>query len=218
MNEVPIGVLASGTGTNLAALLASDLGPGRVVRVIVNVPGAGAIDRARAAGVPVTVLDHREHRPRRVFEQRAVERLKADGVAWVVLAGFMRVVTATFLDAFPGRVVNVHPSLLPAFPGVHAQRQAFDAGVRIAGCTVHLVDVGVDSGPILAQAAVPVRDDDDPERLEARILDAEHALLPRVVRALAEGRLDTTGPRPRWVGLDAPDGRLASLSEVRDPA
>lgn len=209
--SVPIGVLASGHGTNLQALLDGDLGPARIARVIVNVPGAEAIHRAEAFGAAVTVLDHREHRPRRVFDQRAVDVLKADGVQWVVFAGFMRVVTSTFLDAFPGRVVNIHPSLLPAFPGVDAQRRALEAGVRITGCTVHLVDAGVDAGPILAQSAVPVLDDDDPEALRERILRAEHDLLPRVVKALAEGRLDASGDRPRLRGLAPVEGRLTSL-------
>jgi phosphoribosylglycinamide formyltransferase-1 len=124
-----------------------------------------------------------------------VKVLRQRGVEWVVLAGFMRIVTPVLLDAFPHRVVNVHPALLPAFPGVHAQRQALAYGVRIAGCTVHLVDAGTDTGPILAQAAVPVLDGDDEASLTARILAQEHVLLPRVLQWIAEGRLAVTAPR-----------------------
>lgn len=209
---VSIGVLASGAGTNLKALLDADLSPGRVARVVVNNPDAGAIAHAEASGVPVTVVDHRQHRARRAFDAEVVDVLRAEGVEWVVFAGFMRIVTSTLLDAFPGRVLNIHPSLLPAFPGTDAQRQALEAGVRITGCTVHLVDSGVDTGPILAQIAVPVLDDDDVERLRRRILEAEHTLLPRVVRALARGRIDTSGPRPRLLGLDADLSRSATAA------
>lgn len=214
-SDVPIGVLASGAGTNLAALLAADLAPGRVARVVVNNPRAGAIACAQAAGVPVTVVDHREHPTRRAFDAQLVEVLRADGVQWVVLAGFMRIVTSTLLGAFPGRVVNIHPSLLPAFPGVDAQRQAFEAGVRVAGCTVHLVDSGVDTGPILAQTAVPVLEDDDLPRLRRRILEAEHALLPRVVRALARGGLDVRGAKPRLRGVDGDEPRPAAAEATK---
>jgi phosphoribosylglycinamide formyltransferase-1 len=184
--------LASGSGTNLQALLDADLGPARIVRVVVNVEGAGAIARAEQAGVPVSTIPHRG-RSRVEFDAEVVRRLQADGVSLVVLAGFMRLVTPTFLDAFPGRVINIHPSLLPAFPGIDAQRQALQAGVRISGCTVHLVDAGVDTGPILAQAAVPIHADDTEADVRQRILEQEHALLPGVVRAVAEGRLEV-GP------------------------
>ncbi len=212
---VAVGVLSSGSGTNLQALLDADLGPARIARVIVNVPGAKAIDRARGADVPVRVIDHKEQPSRAAFDAEVVRQLRADGVQWVAFAGFMRLVTPAFLDAFPGRVVNIHPSLLPAFPGVDAQRQAFEAGVCITGCTVHLVDAGMDSGPILAQTAVPVLDGDDVHALRGRILAAEHDLFPRVLRALAEGRLQLDGRRARFKGLDAPDVRLCSMEGAR---
>jgi len=222
-----VGVLASGGGTNLQALLdaqaAGVLGPARIVVVGVNVPGCGALARAAAARVPHFVVDHRSpgepggqsgqsgqdghggdgpppggpREPaaaaagrRELFDAALVAALRGHEVELVVLAGFMRILTPVFLSAFAGRVLNIHPSLLPAFPGVAAQEQALRHGVKLAGCTVHFVEAGgVDSGPIIAQAAVPVLDDDDVASLRARILVEEHRLLPEVVRAVAEGRV-----------------------------
>ena len=200
-----VGVLASGSGTNLQALIDAgarrELGPAHLVTVGVNVDGCGAVARARAAGLDVFVIEHRRHASRETFDEALVAGLRARDVDLVVLAGFMRILTPGFLAAFPNRVVNIHPSLLPAFPGVNSQAQAFRHGVKIAGCTVHLVDAAVDSGPILAQAAVLVLDDDDEERLRLRILAEEHKLLPAVVRAIAEGRvtLDREQRRARLV-------------------
>ena len=187
---VRVGVLASGSGTNLQALLDADLRPAEIVIAVCNVAGARALERARAAGVTATLLPHRDYPDRRAFESALIEVLTGARVDWVVLAGFMRVLTPHFLSAFENRVLNIHPSLLPAFPGLEAQRQAFEAGVRISGCTVHVVDAGVDTGPILAQAAVPVRTDDALVDLQRRILAAEHRLLPAVVRAIGQGRID----------------------------
>jgi phosphoribosylglycinamide formyltransferase-1 len=200
---IRLGVLVSGTGTNLQAILdavAEKRIDAQVVVVVSNVPGAGALERARAAGVTPVVVDHREHADRRAFDAALVEVLRARGVEVVVLAGFMRLLTGVFLDAFPMRVVNVHPSLLPAFPGVNSQKQALEYGVRVAGCSVHFVDAGTDTGPIIAQSAVPVEDDDDEESLRLRILAREHELLPRVLQWLAEGRVTvqaTPGGRAR---------------------
>jgi phosphoribosylglycinamide formyltransferase-1 len=187
-----LGVLVSGTGSNLQAILdavAAKTLDARVAVVVSNVAGAGGLERARAAGVETVVVDHKAYADRRAFDAALVEVLRARGVEVVVLAGFMRLVTDVLLGAFPMRVVNVHPSLLPAFPGVHSQKQAFDYGVRVAGCTVHLVDGGTDTGPILAQAAVPVEDGDDEESLRLRILAREHELLPQVLQWMAEGRV-----------------------------
>lgn len=192
-----VAVLASGGGSNLQALIAADLGPTELTLVISNVPGARALDRAKAAGIEALLLDHREYRTREAFDAAVVEALRARHVDWVVLAGFMRLVTPVFIDAFENRILNIHPGLLPSFKGVNAQRQALEAGVAVAGCTVHLVDAGMDSGPILAQAVVPVRWDDDEERLCMRILKQEHRLLPAVVRAVAEGRL-VSEPQPHF--------------------
>lgn len=193
-----VGVLASGSGSNLQALIDAELGADLAV-VITNVPGAKAGERAVRAGIPSVLVDHRAFADRAAFDAALVQVLRAHHTDWVVLAGFMRIVTPVLLGAFPERVVNVHPALLPAFPGVHAQRRALEAGVKITGCTVHLVDEGTDTGPILAQAAVPVLPGDDEGALRARILAEEHRLLPEVVRALAAGRLtiDRSGASPR---------------------
>lgn len=194
-----VGVLASGTGSNLQALIDAaargELGAARIAVVGVNVPDCGALTRARAAGLPTFVLDHRAQFSRDAFDQAVLAELRAHQVDLVVLAGFMRILTPAFLAAFPERVINIHPSLLPAFPGVHSQAQAFRYGVKVSGCTVHFVETGVDSGPIIAQVAVPVRDDDDEERLRLRILAEEHKLLPVVVRALADDRVTVSNRR-----------------------
>ncbi|HZS38151.1 MAG TPA: phosphoribosylglycinamide formyltransferase [Polyangia bacterium] len=193
-----IGVLVSGSGSNLQAILDAqargELG-GEVRVVISNVAGVRALERARAANVPTRVLPHREFASREAFDDALVAALVEARVEIVALAGFMRIVTRRVLDAFPGRVVNIHPSLLPAFPGLHAQRQALDYGARVAGCTVHFVDEGCDSGPIIAQAAVPVLDGDTEDALAARILGEEHRVYPAALRALAEGRVTVAGRR-----------------------
>ncbi len=189
---ITLGVLVSGSGTNLQAILdavAAGTLDARVAVVISNVAGVKALDRARAAGVDALVIEHQRFGDRRSFDAAVVEALRSRGVEVVVLAGFMRLVTDVLLGAFAMRVVNVHPALLPAFPGVHAQRQALAYGVRVTGCTVHFVDGGTDTGPILAQAVVPVHEDDDDEALSARILAREHELLPRVLQWIAEGRV-----------------------------
>lgn len=211
-----VGVLASGSGSNLQALIDAgtrgDLGPAHVAVVGVNVPGCGAVARAEKAGVPHFVVDHKRYPVRLDFDHAVIEALRGHAVDLVVLAGFMRLVTPALLAAFPQRIINIHPALLPAFPGLHAQKQAFASGVKLAGCTVHFVDEGTDSGPIIAQAAVPRLDDDDEERLRLRILAEEHHLLPAVVRAIAEGRVSSEGRRVRitGAGLDART-RLRSL-------
>jgi phosphoribosylglycinamide formyltransferase-1 len=187
-----LGVLVSGSGTNLQAILDAIAGGAlhaRMAVVVSNVAGARALARAQAAGVEAVVVDHKSYGAREAFDAAVVEVLRAQGVELVVLAGFMRLLTHVLLDAFPLRVVNVHPALLPAFPGVDAQKQALDYGVRVTGCTVHLVDQGTDTGPVIAQAAVPVLEGDDVESLRKRILAREHELLPLVLQWFAEGRV-----------------------------
>jgi phosphoribosylglycinamide formyltransferase-1 len=206
-----VGVLVSGSGTNLQALINSDLGPARLTVVGCNVPDCPALSRAKLAGLPTFIVDHRDHPERSSFDRALADALRAHQVDLVVLAGFMRVLSGELLDAFPGRVINIHPALLPAFAGVHAQKQAYDAAVKIAGCTVHFVDRGVDTGPIIAQTAVPVLDDDDDEALRARILTEEHRLLPSVVRAIAERRVVLEGRRVRIVGTSPGTEPLRSL-------
>lgn len=190
-----LGVLVSGSGTNLQSILDA-CAQGRLdadLRLVVsNRPEAYALERAAQAGVQTLVLDHRKFPSREAFDTELVSALRSAGVEWVALAGFMRLLTPVFLDAFPRRIINIHPSLLPAFPGVDSQRQAFDYGVKVTGCTVHFVDGGVDTGPIIAQRAVPVLADDDAASLRARILEQEHALFVEVLQALSEDRIRTT--------------------------
>jgi len=198
-----VAVLASGSGTNLQALIDSaargELGPARLAAVGVNVPDCRAFARAQAAGIATFVVDHRQYAVRDEFDRALVAAMEPHEIDLVVLAGFMRLLGPSFLGRYGGRVINIHPALLPAFPGVHAQRQAAAYGVKLSGCTVHFVEAGVDSGPVIAQAAVPVRDDDDEASLAERILVVEHRLLPSVVRALAEGRVTADGRRVRVI-------------------
>ena len=198
-----LGVLVSGSGSNLQAILDVAREPAprlRVALVVSHIDGVRALERARMAGVPHVVEPH-EGRAREAFEDAVHARLVQAKVEVVVLAGFMRVLTAGFLAQWPRLVVNVHPALCPAFPGMHAARQALAHGARVTGCTVHLVDAGVDTGPILAQAAVPVLDDDDERALQARIQQQEHALLPRVLEAIAKGDVGVVDGRVRARGL-----------------
>lgn len=195
-----LGVLISGSGTNLQAILdavAAGTLDADVRLVLSNKSKAGGLERAARAGVSTAVISHRPFETRAAFEQAMIDALVARGVEWVALAGFMRVLTPHFLRAFAGRVVNIHPALLPSFPGVDAQQQALDYGVKVAGCTVHFVDEGVDTGPIIGQATVPVLERDDVEELRNRILAEEHRLYPRALQLLAEGRVVREGRRTR---------------------
>lgn len=219
---VALGVLVSGTGTNMGAILdaiAAKTLDARVQVVVSNVPGAGALDRARAAGVPAVVIDHKAFASRGDFDAAVVAELRARGVEVVVLAGFMRLVTPAFLAAFPMKVVNVHPALLPAFPGTDGQGQALRYGARVAGCTVHFVDEGTDTGPIIAQAVVPVWDNDDEAALKARILVSEHHLLVTVLRYLAAGKVRVErreGARTRVVLDGVPGAFLGTVPIAAD--
>ena len=194
-----VGVLASGGGSNFQALVEGVGDVARVVTLVCNVPGAKALDRAKALGVPATVIDHRG-KERAALDAEIVQALKAHQVELVCLAGYMRLVTPTLLSAFPGKVINLHPALLPSFPGMHAVRQALAAGVRVTGCTVHFVDEGTDTGPIIAQAAVPVLEGDTEETLGQRVHAEEHRLFPAVVRAIATGRVKLSDRRVKVEG------------------
>jgi phosphoribosylglycinamide formyltransferase-1 len=192
-----IGVLVSGRGSNLQALVDAarrgELG-GEVGVVVSNVETALALERARQASIPAVFRDHRGKK-REDFDAEIVEILRAHHVDLVCLAGFMRLLSPVFIRAFPGRILNIHPALLPAFPGLDAQRQAWEHGAKVSGATVHLVDEGLDSGPIVAQEAVKVLSGDTPETLAARILEVEHRLYPRAVRLMLEGRCRVEGRR-----------------------
>jgi phosphoribosylglycinamide formyltransferase 1 len=195
-----IGVLVSGSGTNLQSILDAcargDL-PARVVCVISNKADAFALQRAKSAGIPALHLDHRAHAGRESYDAALVATLREFGVELVVMAGFMRIITPVLLEAYPMAVMNIHPALLPAFPGLHAQRQALDYGAKFAGCTVHFVDAGTDTGPIIMQAAVPILEEDTEETLSARIQKEEHRVYPQAVRLFAEGRLSVVGRQVR---------------------
>jgi phosphoribosylglycinamide formyltransferase-1 len=192
-----LGVLASGSGTNLQAILDACQQrriDAQVAIVLSDKREAKALDRARKAGVQAHHVDP-QGRTREEHDAHMAEHLEDLGVQLVCMAGYMRIATPVLLRAFPDRVVNVHPALLPAFPGLHAQRQALRAGVRIAGCTTHLVDEQVDHGPILMQAAVPVLPDDTEEALQLRILAQEHVLYPATIQLFAEGRVEVRDGR-----------------------
>ena len=206
-----IGVLISGRGSNLQALIDATR-EGRldaeIAVVISNKGDAQGLDRARAAGISAVTLDHRGFATRDLFEEALIRELRARDVSVVCLAGFMRLLGHTFLDAYPHRILNIHPSLLPAFPGTDAQRQAWTHGVRVAGATVHLVTNELDGGPIVLQATVPVHDDDTPETLAARILIEEHRIYPDAVKRVLDG--DWTIEGRRFVRSQAPAGDAQS--------
>jgi len=206
-----IGVLASGRGTNLQAII-DNIKSGKLPNVeigcvISDNPDAKALERARRAGIPAyyiypgkkrTVLDPEQ-------EEKYIETLKKHGVELVCLAGFMRILKKKFLDAFPNRIMNIHPALLPAFPGLNAQKQALEYGVKVSGATVHFVDEGIDTGPIILQEAVKVEEDDTVETLADRILKVEHKIYSEAIRLFAEGRLKIEGRRVRILSSDEVD-------------
>src|SRR3989337_709700 len=193
MGRMRVGVLASGRGTNFQAIAdaaATASFPAEVAVLVCNVPGAPVLDRAKKAGVPSVVIDHRRFgTDREAWEREAVKALRDHRVELVVFAGFMRLVTPYFVSQFPDRVLNIHPSLLPAFPGAHGIRDALAHGAKVTGLTIHLVDESLDGGPIVLQKAVPVEEGDSEERLAARVLDWEHVLYPLAVKLFVGGRL-----------------------------
>jgi phosphoribosylglycinamide formyltransferase-1 len=198
MDRRPIAVLLSGRGSNFLALHgAIERGelPARVALVVSNVPDAVGLARARELGLPAAAIPHRNAPSREAHEASVRAAIASSGAEWICLAGYMRLLSADFVASHRERILNVHPSLLPAFPGTHAQRQALEAGVRLAGCTVHLVDEGLDSGPIVEQRAVEVRDDDDEATLSARILVEEHRAYPHALRRLLTERWRVVGRR-----------------------
>jgi len=203
-----VGILISGRGSNLQALIDAagrgELG-GEIGVVVSNVAAAAGLERARREGIPAFVCDHRG-RPREDHDREVAEILERHQVDLVCLAGYMRLLSAAFVRRFPGRILNIHPSLLPSFPGLDAQKQALEHGVKVSGATVHLVDEQLDAGPIVLQEAVPVLDDDTADRLAARILDVEHKIYPRAARLLLEGRVRLEGRRVIAEENDRVDG------------
>ncbi len=203
--EHRLAVFASGRGSNLEAILAAReagrLGM-EVALVVSDNPRARALELARSAGVDAQIVEYDRKAGREAFGERLLELCRDREITVVALAGFMRLLPETFLRGFPDRVFNIHPALLPSFPGLHAQAQALEYGVKVSGCTVHLVDSGVDTGPVVLQAAVPVYDDDDEESLSARILRREHVLYPRALALFARGRLRVEGRRVRIADVE----------------
>lgn len=202
--DARVAVLASGRGTNLQALLDDPVVGPRVALVVSDREGSGALERARLAGVPAAHHDPRAHPTREAHDRSLASLLEARRIDLVCLAGYMRILTPGIVRAYWGRMVNVHPALLPAFPGAHAIRDALAWGVKVTGVTVHLVDEEVDHGPILAQEPVPVVDGDDEDSLRSRIHAVEHRLYPQTVRLLVEGRIQVEGRRARRVEGAAP--------------
>lgn len=208
---ISVVVLISGRGSNLGALLAASEAedfPARVVGVVANRPDALGLDLSAVHGVPTRVVDHRAFTDRAAFDSAISKAIEEFSPNLVVLAGFMRILGAEFVRRYDGRLLNIHPSLLPAFPGLHTHRRALAEGVRIHGCTVHFVTPDLDHGPIVIQAAVPVLDDDDEDVLATRVLEQEHRIYPQAVRWFAEGRLRLSSGR---VMFDAPQAAQAIL-------
>jgi len=196
--RTPVAVLISGRGSNLQALIdacADPSYPAEIVLVISNVPGAGGLDRAAAAGIATETIEHRDFAERDAFEAALTAALAKAGAEIVCMAGFMRIVGPAFVARWADRLLNIHPSLLPAFPGLHTHARALAAGVKLHGCTVHIVRPELDDGPIIGQAAVPVLPGDDEASLAARVLTVEHKLYPRCLRLLAEGQVTLGGDR-----------------------
>jgi phosphoribosylglycinamide formyltransferase-1 len=213
MARLRLGVLISGRGSNLQALIDACQGlafPAEVACVISNVRGVQGIERARAAGLPAVVIPHKGYPTRQAFEADVTRVLYAHGVDLVCNAGFMRILTASFFEEWPDRVINIHPSLLPAFPGLRTHERVLAAGCRFTGCTVHFSRPEVDAGPIIVQAVVPVRPDDTPEALAGRVLAEEHRIYPLAVRWLAEGRVHLDGDKAMVAEGEVPEGALVN--------
>ena len=213
--KVKLGVLVSGSGSNLQAIIDAiekGLLDAEIKMILSNNHEAYALVRARKHGVPYTVLEHKDFATRADFDRKMVNILDACGVELIVMAGFMRILSPLFLAAFPMRVMNIHPALLPSFPGMHGQKKALDYGVKFSGCTVHFADEGTDTGPIIIQAIVPVYDSDTEETLSQRILREEHRIYPKAIQLYAEGKLEVVGRKVR-----VKDHRQADPSPLHNP-
>jgi phosphoribosylglycinamide formyltransferase 1 len=196
LKKVGIGVLVSGSGSNLQSMIdhieAGTL-DAEIRIVITNNPDAFALERCRKHRICAVVVDHRQFDSRESYDRQTISILKSSGVELVVMAGFMRILSPDFFRTFPQQIMNIHPALLPAFPGIHVQQKAVEYGVKFAGCTVHFADEGVDTGPIIIQSVVPVFEDDTADTLSARILKEEHRIYPQAIQYYAEGRIEIQG-------------------------
>ena len=218
MAKMKVAVLVSGRGSNLQALLDACAGadfPADIVAVISNKAGAQGLERARKAGVAASFIDHTLFDEREAFEKELDAKLKETGAQLVALAGFMRILTAWFVERWKDRLINIHPSLLPAFRGVHTHERALEQGVRIHGATVHYVRPDMDDGPIIGQAAVPVLPGDDADALAARVLEAEHVLYPACLKLIAEGKARVTAERVKIDKTAAADGTALLINPHR---
>lgn len=216
MARLKAAVLISGRGSNLQALIdaaADPAWPAEIALVISNVPGAQGLSRAAEAGIPTATVDHRDYADRETFEDALHQKLVDTGVELVCLAGFMRLLTGGFVERWRDRLINIHPSLLPAYKGLHSHERVLADGARFTGCTVHFVRPEMDAGPIIVQAAVPVHSGDDPDALAARVLTAEHRCYPLAVRLLAEGRLRIENDIVVVEGARPPDGIVLNPSD-----
>jgi len=193
MSKKNVAVFVSGSGTNLQAIIDANIEAANLSVVLSNKPDAYALDRALKHEIPVEVVDHKEFNSREAFEAEILERLKKYNIELVVLAGFMRILTSFFVSHYKERIINLHPALLPSFPGVQSAKQALDYGVKFTGVTVHFVDDGVDTGPIILQSVVPIDDTDTEDTLLKKIHDEEHRIFPRVVKLFCEDRLTISG-------------------------
>lgn len=212
---VNIGVLVSGSGTNLQSIIdAIEAGSlsASIKIVISNKPDAYALERAKKHGIATAVVRVKDFPSRELFDAEVLRLLREAGVELVVLAGFMRLISSVLLEGYPMRIINIHPSLLPSFPGLEVQKAALEHGVKFSGCTVHFVDSGLDSGPIIIQAVVPVKDEDTAEALQKRILAEEHRIYPQAIQLFSEGRIEVRGRRVFVRGGQPPSSTLTNPS------
>ena len=206
-NPLKLGVLISGSGSNLQSII-DHIEKGSlnaVIKIVIsNNPDAYGITRAKKHGLPVLIFKHEDFKSREDFDLELIKNLQSNQVQLVVLDGFMRILTSLFMREFPQRIINIHPALLPAFPGTHVQKQALEYGVKFTGCTVHFVDEGVDTGPIIFQSVLPVLDDDTEETLAARILKEEHRIYPQAIQFYANGKIEIDGRRVKIKSANKP--------------
>jgi|TARA_R110002096_G_scaffold416576_1_gene619188 phosphoribosylglycinamide formyltransferase 1 len=210
---VDVAVLISGSGTNLQALIdacADGDFPARIALVISNNPGVKGLERAEAAGIATKVINHRDFESREAFDEKLHEALKESGVKLICLAGFMRILDARFVNRWRNRMLNIHPSLLPSFKGLHTQERALEAGVRFTGCTVHFVNPELDDGPIIAQAVIAIGADDDADTLSAKVLEKEHIIYPQALKLVAEGRIRVVGNKVTIKDADFASGSIVN--------